>query len=497
MNKINILICSLLSCLPCAVSGQTSMSLRDGNVLTANARKAKPYCSHNWKQEVLHGGVIRTKAADGRRTGNHYLVLEPGLSSLLRMDFVNGYTVGPELTLGYVRQNQSRIELDANVEYGFSRRAWMGEGALRYVATPAQDSWIEVFGGRRTTDFDSEPLMDKAQQSIAVGLFGWNGHKLYEASKIGVRGRWWVARDLWIKGGVWYEGRREMTNHRKTNSFGIHPDINVPVCYDMPVQYGYTTVSTSHPWRPSDDYPTISVGPVENFHVVPLFNWERNPFLHWEEDHLWRADLAFEYTPKSTLVVKDDMRNEVKSTKPTMRFAFTSAWDAGSHQWGGKSVSYNACDWNGGFRYLSFDFSIEQRLKREKHRFSYYGSVGFFPVSDNVGLADYRHFDAAHFCWQNSLKNSLTWFSLLSNYESSTGNVWNELHGEYKYQHNDLLGQYVQLHLLHAPERPHMELSYGWQLEQQMRVGLSVGFDEIYQDFTFDGVGFNLIIEVK
>jgi hypothetical protein len=42
-----------------------------------------------------------------------------------------------------------------------------------------------------------------------------------------------------------------------------------------------------------------------------------------------------------------------------------------------------------------------------------------------------------------------------------------------------------------------MELSYGWQLEQQMRLGLSVGFDEIYQDFTFDGVGFNLIIEVK
>ena len=497
MQLEHLLIFSLLSCLPCAASGQTSVSLQGDTVKNIRVQKARPYCTKGWKNELLHGGVIRTKADDGRRTGNHYLVMEPGLSSLLRMDFVNGYTVGPELTLGYVRQNQSRIELDANVEYGFSRRAWMGEGALRYVATPAMDSWIEVFGGRRTTDFDSEPLMDKAQQSIAVGLFGWNGHKLYEASKIGVRGRWWAARDLWIKGGVWYEGRREMTNHRKTNSFGIHPEINVPVCYDMPVQYGYTTVSTSHPWRPSDDYPTISVGPVENFHVVPLFNWERNPFLHWREDHLWRADLAFEYTPKSTLVVKDDMRNEVKSTKPTMRFAFTSAWDAGSHQWGGKSVSYNAYVWNGGFRYLSFDFSIEQRLKREKHRFSYYGSVGFFPVSDNVGLADYRHFDAAHFCWQNSLKNSLTWFSLLSNYESSTGSVWNELHGEYKYQHNDLLGQYVQLHLLHAPERPHMELSYGWQLEQQMRLGLSVGFDEIYQDFTFDGVGFNLIIEVK
>ena len=497
MNKINILICSLLSCLPCAVSGQTSMSLRDGNVLTANDQKAKPYCSHNWKQEVLHGGVIRTKAADGRRTGNRYLVLEPGLSSLLRMDFVNGYTVGPELTLGYVCANQSRLELDANVEYGFSRHAWMGEGAFRYIFAPAQDSWMEVFGGRRTTDFDPDPLMDKAQQSMAVGLFGWNGHKLYEASKVGIRGHWWVARNLWIKGGVWYEGRREMANHRKTNSFGIHPEINVPVCYDMPVQYGYTTVSTSHPWRPSDDYPTISVEPVENFHVVPLFNWERNPFLHWEEDHLWRADLAFEYTPKSTLVVKDDMRNEVKSTKPTMRFAFTSAWDGGSHQWGGKSVSYNAYDWNGGFRYLSFDFSIEQRLKREKHRFSYYGSVGFFPVSDNVGLADYRHFDAAHFCWQSSLENSLTWFSLLTNYEASTGNGWNEIHTEYRYMHNVLFGQYGQIHLLNTPECQHLECSYGWQLVSLMRIGLSVGFDEIYKNFTCDGVGFNLIIEVK
>ena len=146
----SLLLFGLLSCLPSAASGQTLASLEGDSVKNMQVQEARPYCTAGWGNELLHGGVIRTKAEDGRRTGNHYLVMEPGLSSLLRMDFVNGYTVGPELTLGYMCPNQSRLELDANVEYGFSREAWMGEGALRYIFAPAQDSWVEVFGGRRT-----------------------------------------------------------------------------------------------------------------------------------------------------------------------------------------------------------------------------------------------------------------------------------------------------------------------------------------------------------
>ena len=481
-------ICGLLSMSPLVADGQTSASWKGQQTVLSSTPRAQAYCSQGWKKEVLNGGVIRTKAADGRRIGNRYLVLEPGLSSLLRMDFVNGYTIGPELTLGYVYPNQSRLELDANVEYGFSRHAWMGGGALRYFFAPAQDSWIEFFGVRRTMDFDPDPLMDKSQQSLAVGLFGWNGHKLYEATRLGVQGRWWVARNLWIKGGVWYEGRREMTNHRRTNSFGIRPDINVPVCYDMP--FRFIEVASD---QADGDIPSIYFfddGPSD---YDPLYCWEWNPFLHWEEDHLWRADLAFEYTPKSTLVIKDDMHNVVNSTKPTMRLAFTAAWDGGSHQWGGRIASYDGY-WEPGFRYLSFDFSIEQNVRRGRHQFSYFGSVGGFPVGRNVGLVDYRHFDAAHFGWQNSLDNSLKWFALLTNYEASTGNVWNEVHAEYQYSHNDFFAQYLQAHLLHTPERQHLEASYGWQLDKSMRIGLSVGFDEIYKDFNYDGIGLNLII---
>ena len=491
----SLLLFGLLSCLPSAAGEQTLVSLEQDTVKNIRVQEARPYCSSGWKHELLHGGVIRTKAENGRRTGNHYLVMQPGLSSLARMDFVNGYTLGPELTLGRVMADKSRLEIDANIEYGFSRHAWMGEGALRYIFSPAQDSWVEFFGGCRTRDFDPDPLMNKAQQSLAVCLFGWNSHKLYEATRVGLQGRWWAARDLHIAAGAWYEGRRQMSNHRKTNSLGIHPKSNLPICYDMPIQFGVITSNDS--WRPTDDVITIS-NYEDNFHVVPLLEWERNPFLNWQEDHLWRADLTFEYTPQSTLVVEDDLHNRVKSTKPTLRLALKTAWDGGSRQWGGKVATYDAyadgCD---RFRYLYFDVSIEQQIIKGNHQFSYFGAVGGIPINRNVGLMDYRHFDAGHFCWQNSLKNSLTWFSLLSNYESSTGNVWNEMHGEYKYQHNELFGQYMQMHLLHAPERPHLELSYGWQLAQQMRLGLSVGFDEIYKNFTYDGLGFNLIIEVE
>lgn len=490
-NIVVIIYTSLLCLVPSGSAGQTLLSDDNHNTpsisaamlakgqpasaLTIAEPELRKYRSKGWGKLLWKGGIIRTKDADGRRTGPYYIEMESLMSSLLRIDFVNGYTVGPDLILGYVNRDMSRWQLHANVEYGCSRGAWMGEGALRYIAPPQYDSWVEVFGGRRTTDFDPEPLMGRLQQDAAVALFGWNGFKLYEAERYGLRGRYWAGGNLRIEAGAWLEGRYEMSNHRKTNSFGKHPDSNVPVCYDMPVSF----FEVDHP-------------------IDPLLNWEQNPFLHWVEDHLWRADLTLEYIPQSLLEVEDDMHSQVKSNKPTMRLTFKAAWDGGDRQWGGRVACYDAYDDpEDRFRYLSFDFSIEQQLVRRKHHIAYYGSVGGFPVSRNVGLADYRHFDAAHYCWQDRMKNSLKWFSLLTNYEASTGNVWNEIHAEHRYQHNAIFGQYTQVHLLHAPERQHLEFSYGWHLIDQMRIGLSVGFDNIYNGFDFDGIGFNMIIEAR
>jgi len=199
-----------------------------------------------------------------------------------------------------------------------------------------------------------------------------------------------------------------------------------------------------------------------------------NGIVHFDDCDLWRSDLSVVVKPGSRLYVYDDMHTTWKSKAPTLRL--------NSH-WG----------WKEKLRYVSVDLDIRQHIGdlTDKHQFDYYGSLGFFPVRDDVMLADMHHFDASHFLWQNRMESSLTWFSLLTNYERSTSKRWAELHGEYLYRHNRVFAQYVQLHYLSVADcRMHMELSYGWNLSKELRIGLSAGWDGGH----YDGLGFNLII---
>jgi len=406
-------IISLLLTLPQAMLGQTY----------SHSHEVANYESKGWWHLLVHGGVLRTKADDGRRTGDYYLRMEPG-DGLARMDYVNGFSYGPDLTLGKVLDNNSRLELDLDVEYAGSREVWMYDLGVRYILAPQWQSWVEVFVADHTYDFDPNPLMDKAQQQVAIGLVGWNRFKLYGARRQGIKGSALLHDDVLMEGGVWHERREEMRNHRKRNVFR---------------QKG-----------------------------------ESNGIVHFNTCDLWRTDFSLVYKPGSTLYVYDDLHSTWKTQAPTFRL---------DTRWG----------WHEKLYYTSIDLNVRQHIggRQEKHQFDYFASVGFFPVRDKVMLADMRHFDAAHFCWQNRMESSLTWFSLLTNYELSTPKQWAELHGEYLHRHNSVFAQYLQWHALSVTDhRMHTELSYGWQLSKDMRVGLSAGWDGSH----FDGLGFNLIV---
>ncbi len=485
------MLCGLLST-PQLVAEEQAFSVSDASDVVV-----RPYRSKGWGNLLWKGGMIRTRGVDGQRTGSHYLNLAPGTSSLLRMDFVNGVTIGPEVTLGYVTEKQSRWELSANVEYAASRHAWMGEGALRYIFPPAHDSWVELFGGRRTTDYDPDPLLSNSQRQIAAGLFAWNGGKLYEAARFGLKMHRWLTRDLVVEGAFWHEARYEMTNHRRTSLFGKKPENNVPRCdigqdpmiYYSGYYYGYYSgygggyVEYSSP----DDY---------DFYDS---DWTNSPLLHWQEDHLCRADLTFEYTPHRVLAIADDLHSEAKSTAPTLRLALKTAWDNRALLLGGQPTDYASSissDDDSRLRFVSTDFSIGQTIVRDVHQVAYFASAGLFAVANNVGLQDCRHFDASHFPWVDDMNRSLTWFALLTNYEFSTDGAWLEAHGEYMRRYlGGEIGQYVQLHGVSISDLAHIEASYGWQLAKSLRLGVSFGFDHSADDgLSYDGIGLNLIV---
>ena len=444
---IKIIIICLLLVLPMAAPGQTNLP---------------KYESDGWWSTLYRGGMIRTKE-EGRRTGKYYLNLPDGLSGWFNGNYVDGFFYGPGLTLGKVNEDCSRYEIDADVKYSTERQAFMGRFSVRYIFAPEYQGNVSLFAQRYTDDFDPEPMMSASLSSTASALFGWNSYKLYLKSALGAKGTIALLDDLQLTSAVWWEGRERMKNNRKRNAFRVVGE---------------------------DNYPRMrGYDPAEA---------ENCALTNWHLDQLVRLDLQLSYSLGRWILVKDDLHSSCICKAPEftikMRTAYNGNWDDcadyGTLQQ--EAGEDKVIGWKYGVRYLSLELGVSQELEQEHQRLRYMGSAGCFVVRNNIGLADMRHFDATHYLWQET--NSLTWFSLLTNYELSTSRHWAELHGEYLRKHNSFFAQYAQIHYLTVAKHcPHYELSYGWQLPQDLRFGLSAGWDGA----TFDGLGFNLILPLK
>ncbi len=455
MYLFKISILSLLFALPLAMLGQTSLSestyhTENTTSFALQKRHLKKYESNGWWKLWMDGGIIRTRDRQNhrKRTGRHYMVIDHGISSLVNMDFVDGYMFGPQFVLGYVDAYDGRWEVDADIKYAEGREKWMYRTALRYVLPPEYFGSVEVFGQIFTTDFDADPLMPRRYQLLASGVFGWNGFKLYGNSSVGVRGNVALSGDFQLSAGVWYEEREQLENHKKRNVFRAEGESNVP-----------------------------------RLRRHDAVNYAGDPLLDWKNDYLTRIQLQLDYSPGRKIVVEDDMHASARVPGPMLSLKGDAGVD-------GKDLHF-----------LSLELGIAQKEVAvvDRHNWlSYYGAMGFFPVRNQVNIADMKHFDASHYLWQT--RNSLTWFSLLTNYELSTSKQWAEAHGEWLSEQMFLsrlasswLKEYLQFHFLTVQEhRYHTEFSYGIDLVKQIRMGVSVGFDGV----DYDGIGFNLIWDI-
>lgn len=345
MKTTRITILCLLFALPLALRGQ------------ANLPKHQ---STDWVTLVNEGGI--------RRSDNMFVRVNDGISSLVMMDYVNGFSLGPKLTLGKVLPDLSRIEVESDVKWAFSRNRLMAKGALRYVFAPQYNGFIEAFAGQFTNDYDRYPLMDDAFRSLAVSLFGWDHNKLYEQTTAGARlygalGPYWQLTAL-----VAWEKRRQLDNYRQTNVFGKPHNGNVPVVHGQEMEAMKT-------------------------------------------NSIARLDMQIDFQPGRRIVVADDMNSYSVTERPVFSLRETSGF-------------------NRGLQFLSLDFSMygRQQAWRRYQQFMYFVSAGFFPVRKQVMLMDMRHMDAQDFALHRGFL--FTRFSLLDNYELSTSKNWIECHAE-------------------------------------------------------------------
>lgn len=432
-----IVIASLLSLLPLVAEGQTSVSYQ-GSDKSVPAVKMCP--SDGWKRMLWKGGQVRSAR------GDWYLKMPEGANGLFSMNFVDGYGIGPQATIGHFATNRSRWELYENVRWTFSREALIAKGALRWYSAVERSVMLEVYGGQYTEDFDHDPILPHTQQELAAALFAWNHSKLLERTDAGLRVAFPINNNLMFRAEAGWERRRQMENHRRTNSFGAHPQSNVPR-----IRSGNTAREL-----------TLYDGPVDG--------------------QLGRLGLQLEYTPQSKHYVFDDMTCRTASHLATVGF----------------DAQLGAGSWH----FASFDLHVRQSLSvgQGNDQLQYQASVGGILKHGEIGLADWHHFNASTFFWQSS--NDITRFAMLDPYELSTDEIWAEAHAEWicgnmllsrLAKQPGIVDEYVQLHAVKVPgHRAHLEAQYGVSLMRMMRLGLAVGWDNL----TCRGVAFTLSLDV-
>lgn len=419
-SSVRLLLCGLFGLLPLLAAGQTSSPI---------PKKV----GVSWWEAFNHGGYLRTRdAATGLPIGPWYVKASSGISSLLTVNYVNGYSLGPSATWGYASDDGWRLELDEEVRWAFSRKSLIAYGALRYVLPAERHAQFTLFGGRITRGFDPDPVMSDEHSFMASGLFGWDKQKYYLLTNIGARAEFPLGYGFDLDASFQWRKTQQMTNHRRRNLFGAKSVDNIPLVNGIP-------------YEENIDH--------QAFH----------PML----------DVALSWQAGQTLFIRNDLESYVESLYPKITLRAIAALPDDN---------------------LSMEFRVEQ----EYNGLSYMASAGWFPIHHEVPLYDFHHFDASRFPWLR--QNRISWFSLLDEYELSTDRSWAEMHIEYC--HRDFLlsrlvrspkfRDYIQVHEVAACSRSHTELSYGWAIDEDFRLGFSLGWDDTH----YDGIALNLILGI-
>lgn len=371
--------------------------------------------SEGWRV-LLNGGILRH---------GDYFISNHGISDFYSFDYVNGYNYGPELTLGKVRKDLSRLEIDINTKYADSRNVLMSKGAVRYVLKPEYNGFFEVFGGQFTSDFDHQPMMNQLNKEYALVLFGWDKSKLYEQTSAGVKGSIALNEDFQIKGQIGWERRRQLQNYRLRNTFRKKGNPNIPK-----VQH--------------KNYPDF------------------------ETDNATLFETGLVYSPGRQLFMSDDLTLLEKNSKPIYSLKVS----------GGVNHKH--------MEFLSLELATggTHSHQDDGYEFGYYASAGFFPVRNNVLLMDYHHFDATHFLWQTSYR--ISWFSLLDEYELSTSKSWIEGHVEWDWQYFYTQAHAVKVPDMPSHEEISCGMKYGTIVRLGLSIGFDdASFDGVAFNFIY------------
>lgn len=416
-RSAKLLLCCLFGLLPILASGQTSSPI-------------SPKEGVGWWEAFNHGGYVRTRDPyTGRRIGPLYMKVGSGISSLLTVNYVDGYTLGPSATWGYVSKDGWRLELDEEVRWAFSRDELVAYGALRYILPVEQQSRFSLFGGRITRSFDPDPMMPNEHTFMAAGLFGWDKQKYYLLTHVGVRAEVSLAAGLSVDAAVQWRKTEQMVNHRRRNLFGAKSQDNIPIVNGSPY-----------------------AGKVEDTSFRPLL------------------DVALSWQAGQTLFVRNDLESYIESLYPRLTLRAIAALPDDN-----LSLETRIEQTYSGLSYMAsagwFPLHNEVALY-DYHHFD----ATRFPWMRDYRLSWFSLLD------EYELSTDRSWMEMHVEY----------CHRDFllsRFVRNPRFRDFIQVHEAVVCSHSHTEFSYGWAIGPSFRLGFSLGWDKA----SYDGIAFNLI----
>ncbi len=279
-------------------------------------------------------------------------------------NFVDGYWIGPTISVGRRFSPASALHLTSHAYYTTARKTVVGYGDLVLEYAPHRLGKMTVSGGSLSADYNGESGEPLIINTLSTLLFARNDVKFYDKKYISFNNEIEIANSLLFSAGFTWQRRKSLENHRSTSYFGKTGSSNTPG--------------------------------NETFTPMPA-------------NELLKASFALEYTPAHYYRMSQGKKVYDSSRWPTFTLGYERAFLQGGEA-------------------LSPTFHRVEFTARQQVEFGMFNTVqwmlngGLFHDAENIQFPDYKHFAATRFPLAGRAFSD--GFFLLDNYKYSTATRW-------------------------------------------------------------------------
>lgn len=299
----------------------------------------------------------------------------------IQFNTVQGWNLNSTISFSkHDKEEGSRFYSSATLDYGLSEKKLRGDGRISYLYNSVSKPYIELSGGKKLLQFNSNNPISPIVNTVATLFFEDNYAKYYDNTFIKLHVSNEISNGLRFQSSIGYEKRASVHN---TSDY-------------VTINKKNKTYTSNNPLQPQ-------------VNGIPSF----------DTHHVYSFSTALRYVFAQKYISYPNKKVNIGYDKqPTLTLSY-------EQKFAGNNTNYNF----GAVRLkLTQHFDIDN-----KGHFYYALKGGTFIDAANISFIDYQHFNGNQTHYTSKSVNTNT-FNLMPYYEFSTNNSYAELHAEHHFK---------------------------------------------------------------